>query len=302
MFAVFANQLSSKKVFATPRPASHGFTLIEILVVLAIISILAAMIFPTFARAREGARRASCLSNLRQIGMAIFQYVQDNDERLPLIPIHQFPDDTKKPVDVVNFLSPTGPRAYGEWEPNLFYVIMPYIREGNILSCPSSVAAPAPFSPTAQSSASYLGNGLLMGKPQHVADRPETIILMQEMEFRTSVCALRPTLGATFDMCTVFQPPWSLWHFNPERLGGIALTVNGPGFSPSSAAYEQFSVRHFGGGNLLFGDGHVKWRHANSLRAHEWGLTELDDSSPPVAIPSDDTHADVSDACYGSMF
>jgi prepilin-type N-terminal cleavage/methylation domain-containing protein len=60
-----------------------GFTLIELLVVIAIIAILAAILFPVFARARENARRASCQSNLKQIGLGIMQYTQDYDERMP---------------------------------------------------------------------------------------------------------------------------------------------------------------------------------------------------------------------------
>jgi len=64
------------------RRQRRGFTLIELLVVIAIISILAAILFPVFARARESARRASCASNLRNIGLAVALYTQDNDERL----------------------------------------------------------------------------------------------------------------------------------------------------------------------------------------------------------------------------
>src|SRR5262245_35595152 len=63
--------------------AHRGFTLIELLVVIAIISILAAILFPVFATAREKARQSVCLSNLRQQGNALSQYVVDYDDRLP---------------------------------------------------------------------------------------------------------------------------------------------------------------------------------------------------------------------------
>jgi len=59
----------------------HGFTLIELLVVIAIIAILAAILFPVFAKAREKARQSSCLSNLKQLGLACLSYAQDYDER-----------------------------------------------------------------------------------------------------------------------------------------------------------------------------------------------------------------------------
>lgn len=65
------------------RHRGRGFTLIELLVVIAIIAILAAILFPVFARAREKARQTSCMSNLRQLGLAFLQYVNDYDGRYP---------------------------------------------------------------------------------------------------------------------------------------------------------------------------------------------------------------------------
>ncbi len=62
---------------------SPGFTLIELLVVIAIIAILASILFPVFAQAREQARKASCASNLRQLGLALHMYCQDSDGILP---------------------------------------------------------------------------------------------------------------------------------------------------------------------------------------------------------------------------
>jgi prepilin-type N-terminal cleavage/methylation domain-containing protein/prepilin-type processing-associated H-X9-DG protein len=65
------------------RHQKTAFTLIELLVVIAVIAILAALLFPVFAAARDKARQAACFANLKQIGQALYLYVQDYDERLP---------------------------------------------------------------------------------------------------------------------------------------------------------------------------------------------------------------------------
>src|SRR5688572_10747769 len=77
------------------RPPS-GFTLIELLVVIAIIAILAAILFPVFAQARAKARQAACLSNMKQIGLAVMTYVQDYDELYPVNNMSYAPVDANK--------------------------------------------------------------------------------------------------------------------------------------------------------------------------------------------------------------
>lgn len=78
---------------ARPRTGARaGFTLIELLVVIAIIAILAAILFPVFASAREKARQTTCLSNMKQIGMAVYTYLNDWDD---VYPWSRFPPDPK---------------------------------------------------------------------------------------------------------------------------------------------------------------------------------------------------------------
>jgi prepilin-type N-terminal cleavage/methylation domain-containing protein/prepilin-type processing-associated H-X9-DG protein len=136
--------------------ARHGFTLIELLVVIAIIGILAAILFPVFARARENARRASCQSNLKQIGIGLLQYTQDYDEQM-----------------TPSFRTTNGGAPYYRWTD----LIDPYIKSAGVFNCPSarytttltayashwpdgsSGVAAGPNGSYAINSAYYLGNG-----------------------------------------------------------------------------------------------------------------------------------------------
>ncbi len=78
------SKMQTSQAAARAPKSFAAFTLIELLVVIAIIAILAAILFPVFAQAREKARQASCLSNQKQLGLAIRQYMQDFDETYPL--------------------------------------------------------------------------------------------------------------------------------------------------------------------------------------------------------------------------
>jgi len=93
-----------------------GFTLIELLVVVAIIGILAALLFPVFSRARENGRRTSCLNNLKQLGTAFKMYTQDHDEHLPL-----------------GIMAEANPTWLKTWD----IQVQPYLKNAQVLMCPT---------------------------------------------------------------------------------------------------------------------------------------------------------------------
>jgi prepilin-type N-terminal cleavage/methylation domain-containing protein/prepilin-type processing-associated H-X9-DG protein len=125
------------------RRSRAAFTLIELLVVIAIIAILAAILFPVFAQAREKARQSACLSNLKQIGMALQMYTQDYDETIP------------------------SSKTYGAWwtkvvpkswpPPFAKDQHLPYVKNEAVWFCPS-VALDKPMHPPSHKTATYRDN------------------------------------------------------------------------------------------------------------------------------------------------
>ncbi len=114
---------------------ARAFTLIELLVVIAIIAILAAILFPVFSQAKAAAKKAACLSNVRQLGIAFLMYEGDSDDHYP---------DRR---DLKSSL-PGGFRPWTDWppvDPRAAWgevVLGPYIKNGTIWSCPSVVGSP----------------------------------------------------------------------------------------------------------------------------------------------------------------
>ena len=105
------------------RPLQRGFTLIELLVVIAIIAILAAILFPVFAQAREKARQSACLSNQKQIGVALSLYIQDYDEMTPSAQTYG------------RWWTLDAPKA---WPPPFARdQLMPYVKNEELWYCPS---------------------------------------------------------------------------------------------------------------------------------------------------------------------
>jgi prepilin-type N-terminal cleavage/methylation domain-containing protein len=117
-----------------------GFTLIELLVVIAIIAILAAILFPVFAQAREKARAISCVSNMKNIGLALAMYTVDYDDGL-IKEYYGFPPTTNGNVDwgFPPGLPPTAIQYYS-WR----WAIQPYLKNVNVLACPSNPTANNP--------------------------------------------------------------------------------------------------------------------------------------------------------------
>ena len=122
---------------------SRGFTLIELLVVIAIIAILAAILFPVFARAREAARKATCISNVKQIVLACIMYAQDYDEVLPAVNADENdgcahavnPADTNLGGDPLEAKYASTLDARHMWQ--LADVTLPYVKSIDIFNCPT---------------------------------------------------------------------------------------------------------------------------------------------------------------------
>ncbi len=141
--------MKSNPIAQGVRRIKRGFTLIELLVVIAIIAILAAILFPVFARARENARRTSCQSNLKQIGLGFIQYTQDYDETF-------MPDRYN-----INAVGAAG------WPT----MLQPYLKSRQIFRCPSD---------STQAGNSYLMNNYFSGTAESVAASTSTTVLAME--------------------------------------------------------------------------------------------------------------------------
>ncbi|MEQ1830844.1 MAG: prepilin-type N-terminal cleavage/methylation domain-containing protein [Pirellula sp.] len=109
----------------------RAFTLIELLVVIAIIAILAAILFPVFAKAKEAAKKASCLSNSKQMSIALFLYAGDSD-------------DTLCQTSWESVLTPQANNPGGTYQIHWTFLMQPYIKNWNIFECPSD---PKPVTP-----------------------------------------------------------------------------------------------------------------------------------------------------------
>jgi prepilin-type N-terminal cleavage/methylation domain-containing protein/prepilin-type processing-associated H-X9-DG protein len=202
----------------------NGFTLIELLVVIAIIAILAAILFPVFARARENARRASCMSNLKQIGLGMMMYVQDYDGKYFL---RTYSSDGAGAITgtIYSYWSPRA-KAGGGYYP---WVLEPYIKSTQLFVCPSNRSA--------FSSYAYNGYPATTQYTESMIDAPSQMVAIVDDQFGGGIA---------------YSPNGTGWNSN------FCETYNTPA-DPGCPTDQKFYGRHLDGVNIAFMDGHVKW-------------------------------------------
>lgn len=261
----------------TKRRHKPGFTLIELLVVIAIIAILAAILFPVFSRARENARRASCQSNLKQIGLGIMQYTQDYDEKLP--------HSANYNVFGAGSFDPNSLSSRKEAQ-SWRSMIYPYVKSAQVYYCPSYFpeynGAPTKqdWQPNLDGTVDDFttsGYAVNEGRVPPDSDISQRGIGGIRGPFAGSghlAVALSDILSPTtcimvLEKSTYIGDPnlnYRLGIQNSDVWGGVTPYSASYITNPSgTAGIQSRALVHLEGSNYLFGDGHVKWFKPDSV-------------------------------------
>lgn len=223
-----ANPPEAAECAAGETRGKKGFTLIELLIVIAIISILAAILFPVFSKARENARRTSCLSNLKQIGLGFMQYMQDYDEQLPYGKLKDGDGNTVGET---------------QWHAS----VQPYLKSAQILRCPSD---------SAERVTSYGENGFIAKEPKGLSKSPwDTSEFMPQSLVGIQATSEVILLSEMADGMT-----GNYIHAHHWTVPGYSdYDGKWPSEDPKVFAKDLALDRHLEGFNAAFVDGHAKW-------------------------------------------
>ena len=258
----------------------RGFTLIELLVVIAIIAILAAILFPVFQKVRENARRTACLSNMKQLGLSVTQYNQDNDEKGP------------------NGSDPYGRCSGWAWE------VYPYVKSTGVFHCPDDgQVGPASSSYGMNANLAIYKNGTAQGsadgRPISQYNAPAKTVLFFETANSRAYDITDPDPTHTADTATKaktdncynglspsgfgigddYDPSGSYGNTEGGAQAGDGGTKFATGWLRNSKKNGQFLAatgRHTDGANYLMADNHAKFFRPNAVSAGGSAAKEAD--------------------------
>jgi len=228
--------------------------------VIAIIAILAAILFPVFARARENARRSSCQSNLKQIGLGLMQYVQDYDETLPY----------------GNFYGTTPVLAW-------LVLIQPYVKSTQIFACPSNTKADT-------STGRFMDNTNNTIPQSYMANGADVSGGNQDMGGYTPMMDFLGTADPNY------RPPTNIASI--ASTSQLILVFENSGNSKYGIQYNMANnmagltdivfENHLGTTNYLFADGHVKAMKptATGFPLNLWNLRNTTSPAGPNPGPA----------------
>jgi prepilin-type N-terminal cleavage/methylation domain-containing protein/prepilin-type processing-associated H-X9-DG protein len=254
----------------------RGFTLIELLVVIAIIAILAAILFPVFAQAREKARQASCLSNVKQIALGLHMYIQDYDENTPGGCFAAY--GCSDAYGTESFLiDETGARSETCCRYSALWPLMPYTKNEGVFVCPSVTGWDAEWMRPRKGT--YATNNLLMAGNTHPLGWHGWGASLASFEKPSESVAYADGRNPWVDggisyylHCRIGHRTHCGWYAGTECMG----------------CSNDRTDWHNAGINMAYVDGHAKWSNLDRITYSQWmylGAQKLPKESPLYNCP-----------------